>query len=174
MESSAIVHRLSGISGGKHNGRSACCVETSCRGSPPDYADRCRDSGGSPCAYGGGCLCRSGISGTELCGRLDGDWRFWGSGWWISGADFSKMPWPAVGDCAHETVRDPGIVAGRSSRSGKTVSERRGNMAPGCRRREDSGIYWTIVCKGKRKKISAGIYYQYVRILWIWDVAGFW
>ncbi len=41
MESSAIVHRLSGISGGKHNGRSACCVETSCRGSPPDYADRC-------------------------------------------------------------------------------------------------------------------------------------
>ena len=20
------------------------------------------------------------------------------------------MPWPAVGDCAHETVRDPGIV----------------------------------------------------------------
>lgn len=25
----------------------------------------------------------------------------------------------------------------------------------------------------KKKKISAGIYYQYVRILWIWDVAGF-
>ena len=40
------------------------------------------------------------------------------------------MPWPAVGDCAHETVRDPGIVAGRFSRPGKTVSERRGNMAP--------------------------------------------
>ena len=59
----------------------------------------------------------------------------------IVGADFSKMPWPAVGDCAHETVRDPGIVAGRSSRPGKTVSERRGNMASGCRRREDSGIY---------------------------------
>lgn len=48
------------------------------------------------------------------------------------------QPW---GDCAHETVRDPGIVAGRSSRPGKTVSERRGNMASGCRRREDSGIY---------------------------------
>ena len=61
--------------------------------------------------------------------------------WMVIGADFSKMPWPAVGDCAHETVRDPGIVAGRSSRPGKTVSERRGNMAPGCRRREDSGIY---------------------------------
>ncbi len=25
----------------------------------------------------------------------------------------------------------------------------------------------------EKKKISAGIYYQYVRILWIWDVAGF-
>lgn len=35
------------------------------------------------------------------------------------------------------------------------------------------GFIEPLFAKEKEKKISAGIYYQYVRILWIWDVAGF-
>lgn len=46
------------------------------------------------------------------------------------------MPWPAVGDCAHETVRDPGIVAGRSSRSGKLYQK--------------EGVTWRLDADGER------------------------
>lgn len=51
---------------------------------------------------------------------------------------------------------------------------------------QKEGVTWRLDADGERipgfieplfakekKKISAGIYYQYVRILWIWDVAGF-
>ena len=65
-------------------------------------------------------------------------------------------------------------VAGRSSRPLEKLYQ------------EKEGVTWRLVCgsggvpiieplfaKEKEKNISRAYIYQYVRILWIWDVAGF-
>lgn len=77
------------------------------------------------------------------------------------------QPW----EIAHETVRDPKL-----SFKDLPALEKLYQKEGVTWRLDADGKFRDLLnhcLQGKRKKISLGIYYQYVRILWIWDVAGF-